>query len=230
VFGRSGSKGILFDISTSVREASMRWIPTVLLSMFLQAPSQNLPPAYPRTGATKMLDNQRVQVWNIAWLKGEPSPLHRHIYDLVGVYYEPGDRMIISPEGARRPVSTSEGDIAFQRTGVTHIEEGTSESPLRAVFIEMKEGEPSGRTAAPDDTAPTIGGIGAKRLLDNDRVTVWKYSYGLGMDGPRHRHDRDTIVVWIQHGAPHAVFVPAGTIHSEEQTGVMSEANIFELK
>jgi hypothetical protein len=208
----------------------MLWILTILLPLFLQPPSQNLPPAYPRAGATKILDNQRVQVWKIAWLKGEPSPLHRHIYDLVGVYYEPGDRMIISPEGTRRPVSTAAGEIAFQRKGVTHIEEGTSESPLRAVFIEMKDGEPSGRAATADDTAPTVGGIGVRRLLDNERVTVWKYSYGLGMDGPRHRHDRDTIVVWIQDRTPHAVFVPAGTIHSEEQTGVISEATIFELK
>jgi hypothetical protein len=208
----------------------MRAVLAALLSLFLQAPPQNLPPAYPRAGAAKILDNAHLQVWSIAWLKGKPSPLHRHVYDLVGVYYEPGDRMIISPEGARRPVSTTAGEIAFQRKGVTHIEEGISEPPLRAVFIEMKDEQPSGRVVTSDDTVPTMGGIGAKRLLDNERVTVWKYSYGFGMDGPRHRHDRDTIVVWIQEHTPHAVFVPAGTIHSEEQTGVISEATIFELK
>jgi hypothetical protein len=208
----------------------MRALLTALLSLFLQAPPGNLPPAYPRAGATKILDNARLQVWSIAWLKGKPSPLHRHIYDLVGIYYEPGDRMIISPDGARRPVSTAAGEIAFQRSGVTHIEEGVSESPLRAVFIEMKDEQPSGRVVTSDDTAPTIGGIGAKRLLDNERVTVWKYSYGFGMDGPRHRHDRDTVVVWIQERTPHAVFVAAGTVHSEEQTGVISDATIFELK
>ena len=190
----------------------------------------SLPPAYPRVGTTKLLDNDRVQVWNIAWLKGQPSPLHRHVYDLVGVYYEPGDRMIISPEGNKRPVSTKAGDIAFQRKGVTHIEEGISDSPLRAVFIEMKNDGPTGRTAAPSDEAPSMSGIGAKQLLDNDRVTVWAYSYGLGPDGPRHRHDRDTVVVWIQDRTPHAVWLPAGTVHAEEQTGVISEATIFELK
>ena len=85
----------------------MRMIVTVLLSLSLQSPTTpTLPPAYPRPGATKILDNPDVQVWNIAWLKGQPSPLHKHIYDLTGVYYEPGDRMIISPEGAKRPVST----------------------------------------------------------------------------------------------------------------------------
>ena len=81
----------------------MRWVAFVLLPLLAQAPAK-LPPAYPRAGAVKILDNDQVQVWNIAWLKGQPSPLHRHLYDLVGVYYEPGDRMIISPEGAKRPI------------------------------------------------------------------------------------------------------------------------------
>jgi hypothetical protein len=208
----------------------MRWILTAFLPLFLQAPPQNLPPAYPRAGATKIFDNALVQVWNITWPKGQPSPLHRHIYDLAGTYYEPGDRLIISPEGAKRPVSTKAGDVTFQRKGLTHIEEGVSDSPLRAVFVEMKDDGPSGRVATPADAAPTIGGIGARQLLDNDRVTIWKYSYGFGMDGPRHRHDRDTVVVWVDDRTPHAVFVPAGTIHSEEQTGVISDAVIFELK
>src|SRR5437879_11079035 len=112
----------------------------VILAALIQiAP---LPPAYPRVGATKILDNPRVQWWNIAWLKGQPSPLHRHIYDLVGVYYEPGDRMIIAVDGSKRPVSTKAGDVVFQRKGVTHIEEGTSDAPLRSVFVEMKTDGP----------------------------------------------------------------------------------------
>ncbi len=208
----------------------MRWILMALLSLPVQAPPDKLPPAYPRPGATKMIDNARVQVWNIAWLKGVSYPLHRHIYDLAGVYFSPGDRLIISADGTKRPVSTKAGDIAFQRSGVTHIEEGTSDPPLRAVFVELKEPAPSGRTATVDEGAPPLSGIGVKKLLDNDRVTVWAYSYGFGMDGPRHRHDVDSVVVWITDGTPHAAWVPAGTIHSEESLGVISEATIFELK
>jgi len=114
-------------------------------------------------------------VWNIAWLKGQPSPLHRHVYDLVGVYYEPGDRMIISPEGAKRPVSTQAWNIAFQRAGLTHIEEGTSDAPLRSVFIEMKRPGTYGTSGGAGD-APAFAGDGATQKLDNDRVTVWEYT------------------------------------------------------
>ena len=141
----------------------------VILAALIQiAP---LPPAYPRVGATKILDNPRVQVWNIAWLKGQPSPLHRHLYDLVGVYYEPGDRMIISPEGAKRPVSTKAWDIAFQRVGVTHIEEGTSEAPLRAVFVEMKQPGPYGADTATSDVPPFSAACGQGNALLTARQT-----------------------------------------------------------
>src|SRR6185295_2751760 len=130
----------------------MRVIVATILWLLAQspAPPPTLPPAYPRAGTTKILDNDRVQVWNIAWLKGQPSPLHRHRYDLVGVDYEPGNRMIISPEGARRPVSTAAWESAFQREGLTHIEEGVSDPPLRAVFVEMTQPGPYGVDSKPN--------------------------------------------------------------------------------
>ena len=147
----------------------MRWIVTVVL---LGAQTSALPPPFPREGATRMFDNARVQVWDVAWLRRE-YPLHRHPYDLVVVYYAPGDRIITSQTGERRPVSTPAWDTAFRRRGLTHIEEGTSDPPLRAVFIEMKD-EPR-----PDvlDTGgvPPFPAVAGKQLLDNDRTTVWEF-------------------------------------------------------
>jgi hypothetical protein len=209
----------------------MRWILTALLPFALQAAPPNLPPAYPRAGATKILDNARVQVWNIAWLKGQPSPMHRHIYDLIGLYYEPGDRIIISPEGEKRPVSTTAGQPIFQRRGVTHIEEGVSDKPLRAVFVELKDEAPSGKVVSSGEgDPPPLASIGVKQLLDSERGTIWGYRYGFGMNGPRHKHTRDAVVMWIVDGKVNVEWVPAGTMHSEEEVGVISEATIFELK
>jgi len=207
----------------------MRWILTVLLSFLAQTapPPANLPPAYPRAGATKILDNDRVQVWNIAWLKGQPSPLHRHLYDLVGVYYEPGDRMIISTQGEKRPVSTKAWDIAFQRKDVTHIEEGVSDAPLRAVFVEMKRSGPYGADAAAGG-APAFSGEGATQKLDNERVTVWEYT--LARAGSRHRHLHDTIVVAIDGQRPRATWVAQGTAHVDEGSGTASRVYLFEIK
>jgi len=204
----------------------MRWVAFALLSVLVQAAAGKLPPAYPRAGAVKILDNDRVQVWNIAWLKGQPSPLHRHLYDLVGVYYEPGDRMIISTEGAKRPVSTKAWDIAFQKEGITHIEEGTSDAPLRAVFVEMKQAGPYGTDVSSGD-APAFSGTGATQKLDNERVTVWEF-----MQPPsgRHRHTHDAVVAAIDGQKPRALFVKQGTVHADEGAGTASRYYVFEIK
>ena len=204
----------------------MRWVAAALFSIFIQT-SANLPPAYPRAGAVKILDNDRVQVWNIAWLKGQPSPLHRHLYDLVGVYYEPGDRMIISPEGAKRPVSTKAWDISFQLAGVTHIEEGVSDAPLRAAFVEMKQTGPYGTDTAGGD-APAFTGEGATQKLDNDRVTVWEFTKMPA--AASHRHTRDAVVVAIDGQRPRATWVGRGTVHAREDIGTAPRIYVFEIK
>ena len=206
----------------------MRWPMMSIVALLVQATSfpANLPPAYPRAGARKILENDRVQVWNIAWLKGQPTPLHRHLYDLVGVYYEPGDRIITSPEGATRPVSTKAWDIAFQRSGITHIEEGTSETPLRSVFVEMKRQGPYGSDAT--GNGPEFSGVGGTQKLDNDRVTVWEFTQSPAAKS--HRHVHDAVVVAIGEPEPTASWIAQGTIHTEEGPLRATRIYLFEIK
>ena len=201
----------------------MRWMTTILLFVLQAAP---LPPAYPRPGASTLLENDRVIVWNIAWLK-QQYPLHRHLYDLVGVYYAPGDRMIISADGSKRPVSTKAWDTAFQLRGVTHIEEGASDVPLRAVFIEMKDDAPRGNRLEPATPSGFPQG-GARQFLDNERVIAWELMPG---SAPQpHRHLLDAVVLSFTGQAPHASFVARGTVHQDEGTGAAEHSYAFELK
>jgi hypothetical protein len=201
----------------------MRWL---LMSALLGLQTAPLPPAYPRPGATKIFENSRVVVWDIAWLK-QQYPLHRHVYDLVGVYYSPGDRVIVSVDGARRPVSTKAWDTAYQNRGVTHIEEGASDEPLRAVFIEMKEDKPRGM---PEQTpaGASFPVETAKQLYDNERVLAWELRPG---PEPRpHRHGRDTVIIAFTGQTPHVTFVPAGTAHPDDPVGSAEHLYAFELK
>ena len=206
----------------------MRTIASAILIASVSASGgQNLPPPYPRTGTTGLIDNQRVQVWDVSWPKGAPSPLHRHLYDMTGVYYHPGDRVITEVDGSKRAITTAAGRIQWQLKGVTHIEEGTSDVSVRAVMIELKGDGPSGKVDTASQVAPFKGS--SKPLLDNARVTVWDYARSSIPPSP-HRHPMDTVVVWTEASRGHAVFMPAGTVHTEEPIGSAGKATIFELK
>jgi hypothetical protein len=84
---------------------------------------------------------------------------------------------------------------------VTHIEEGTSDAPLRSIFVEMKRQELYGTAMASTD-APAFSGAGATQRLDNDRVTVWEYIGPITWS--RHTHLHDTVVVVIDTPSPRA--------------------------
>ena len=203
----------------------MRWM-LVALAVFLQ--TSQYPPGYPRPGATKLFENDRVVVWDIGWLKQE-YPVHRHVYALAGVYYTSGDRAITNLEGRRREISTEAWGTAFQRAGVTHIEEGTSDSPLRAVFFEMKEDGPSGQR----DTATTPPAFPAghgEQLRDNDRIIAWKYNPPGGAAAAPHRHAYDAVLVWFDGLTPHVSFITHGTVHSDDGIGDTEHAYVFEVK
>lgn len=201
----------------------MRWMFVTLVCLLQAAP---LPTAYPRPGATKLFENARVVVWDIAWLK-QRYPLHRHRSDLTGVYYTDGDRVIVSESGERRPVHTKAWDTAFQLKGVTHIEEGASDAPLRAVFAELKEPSASGVVDTSTTPAAFPAG-GVKPLRDNERSILWEF---VPPPAPgTHRHLRDAVVITFTGQKPTVSFTTRGTVHNEEGAAGADRLYVIELK
>ena len=168
-------------------------------SLTLAAQQPELPPPFPRTNATRLLENDRINVWDIVWPKGQPTALHRHIYDQVGTYYARGGRIIRTPDGQARTTVTEVGSLSTTRKGTTHIEEGNTDPPLRAVFIELKKDGPSGAKPA-DVGAPAFPRDGAKQLMDDDRVTAWDLNWTAGPQGLHYRAPLDTVIVWLGDG------------------------------
>lgn len=160
---------------------------------------QQLPPPFPRTNATKLFENERINVWNIVWPKGQPTALHRHIYDQVGTYYARGGRTITTPDGQKRSNMTEVGSLSATRKGTTHIEEGNTDPPLQAVFIELKQDKSSG-TAPADVGTPTFPREGAKQVQDDDRVAAWDVAWASGAAGFKYRASREVVVIWLGDG------------------------------
>ena len=125
--------------------------------------------------------------------------MHRHVYDQVGTYYVTGGRLITTPDGVSRSATTPVGALSTTRKGTTHIEEGATDPPLRAVFIELKKDAGSGQPENASGTMPVFA-RGAKPLLDDERVVVWDYTWTPGAPAASSRYTRDTIVVWLAPG------------------------------
>jgi hypothetical protein len=198
------------------------------LALLFLAQAQTYPLPFLRPGTTNMLENDRVVVWDISWLK-QAYPTHRHIYDFAGVYYTSGDRIIVSPEGVRSPNSSVAWDTFFLRRGLTHSEEGASEQPLRGVFVEFKQPQPLGAIDA-RTSPPAFPGISGRQLRDSDRVTIWELAPASGASWPPHLHPRDAVIVAFTALKPRVTFVERGTVHNDEQTSGADRVFAFEVK
>src|SRR5436190_7655495 len=107
--------------------SEMRLIVCTSLVMALGA--QTYPPAFPRLTATKLMETDRFVVWDIVWPKGEATPMHRHVHDQVGTYYQSGGRAITTLDGETRQATTAVGALSTTKMGTTHIEAGTTDPP-----------------------------------------------------------------------------------------------------
>lgn len=156
-----------------------------------------LPPPFPRANAIRLLETQKVVVWDIVWPSGQPTAMHRHPHDQVGTYYARGGRKITQPDGTVRTSMTEVGSLSTTRKGTTHIEEGNTDPPLRAVFIELLQ-DTGPSSPAPDTSALAQGA--STPALDDDRVTVWDVVWKPGSDGLKYRANRDTVIVFLGAG------------------------------
>ena len=186
------------------------------------------PPAYPRDGAIKVLENDHVIVWDIRWLK-QDYPIHRHRYDHTGVYYSPGDRIITSTEGEAREIHTDAWNISFQLAGVTHTESGISDEPLRAVFIQIKR--PVAGAIETNSSVPQFPYDSPLERRSNERVRVWEYDGDFSSTAnSAHYHGNDAVVVWFDANTQASVhFISRGTVHSKDIPTAAVDVFIFEI-
>jgi hypothetical protein len=207
-----------------------------------------LPPAWPREGATKLIENERVIIWETIWKKDVAQPLHEHKYDLTGVFLRWGRIKVTRPDGTvsdnPEPFPVPRG--YFQAKGVVHKEEGIGEPERHAISVEIKDYIPP--ALAPKAGFPlAFPREGAEQVLDNERVTIWDYRWPTGRAVPVHFHDKDAIIVYIEPGTvlnkdlegreeksvrayKDVVFRPRNRVHTEEAISGTPRAMIIELK
>jgi hypothetical protein len=95
-----------------------------------EAKAKGIPGQFPREGAIKLFENERLTVWDNRWPPGVEGPLHAHYRTVVGLFVEAGE---LGPT-AVRPV----GWVNYSAPRMPpHTEIATKGSP-RAIFLEWK--------------------------------------------------------------------------------------------
>jgi len=123
--------------------AALGVICSLLLGPNLRADSSKIEgptpvPAYPRPGAVKVLENDRVIIWRVTFNKGVPTPLHVHKLDKVTVFMEQTTIADTSTDGKRDVWTVKAGSAYYSKAGTIHIEEGLDDAPREVIVVELK--------------------------------------------------------------------------------------------
>jgi hypothetical protein len=95
------------------------------------------PLAFPRPGAKKLLENERVVVWQYTWHTNQPTPMHFHDKDVLVVFEGNGTLKSATPAGASTDSTYKFGDFRFNRRDRVHSETLVA-GELSAVMTELK--------------------------------------------------------------------------------------------
>jgi hypothetical protein len=129
---------------SGLRETALRGGPIHEIMVWLKdakpktiANPTKYPTAWPRPGAVKMFENDRVIAWHYSWLKGRPAPMHFHIHQqVIGERYI-GAIKTITEDGKETMGPTEAGQIRFTEPGRMHSEDWGA-GKVSAVILELK--------------------------------------------------------------------------------------------
>ena len=126
-FWKQGALAVSEKLLVSLRPGRVEPLPN----------TSGLPLAMDRPGAKKVLDNDRVTVWDYRWNPNVPTPMHFHDKDVVVMFLEEGDLKSTTVKGEVTLNQHKPGTIRFNARDRAHNEElvrGTQ----RAIIVELK--------------------------------------------------------------------------------------------
>ncbi len=127
--GKAGSKPVS-NGRTIVIELKDNKIPPL-------ANTSGLPNAFPRPGSKKLLENNRVIVWDYSWTTGVATPMHFHDKDVVVTYLKDGTLKSTTPDGKVTMNPYKFGDVKYNNRNRSHTETLVKGSQ-RAIITEFK--------------------------------------------------------------------------------------------
>ncbi len=167
------------------------------------------------------IDSERVTVRE---LTSAPTRLVATALDQVRVYLAPTSVTVARGERQGRTRIAAIGDAYFVARGARVLEEATTGAALRTIVIELKDHPvaPLANTSGYPNAFPRPG---SKKVVEDERVLVWDYTWTPGQPTPMHFHDKDAVVVFLRQGALEST-TPDGQSVVNELTVGMTRFNL----
>ena len=210
------------------------------------APAQDYPPAWPRPGATLLIENDRGAAYNVIYAKDRPTPMHRHRYFFAGLDLNTATIKVTRPDGTFSLGPVVKDHMWYLPKDLTHQEMSTTEPGRHTVVIDIKD--KSVPEAANTTSFPTNRYAAYQtKVVDNDRVVIWDCAWPSGADGVTSFDSRDMFIAFAEGGelsistpgrpakvqhydAGQAIFLPGGQARALGSAGGTIHAMLVEVK
>jgi hypothetical protein len=161
--------------------------------------AQKYAPPLPRDGAKKIQETDGFLIWDVTWENGKSTGMHQLELDQVSVTLTEGAVKVSRPDGTWSIEQERFGSVRFESKGTVVAEEGVSDEPSRAMVFQLKESVPPKRPIT-EGVPGQFPGVGGVKLFETDRITVWDYSWKVGVLGIRHLHYNQSAAVFLEGG------------------------------
>ena len=183
--------------------------------------AEDAPSPFPRDGAKKLKENDRVVFWEVTWEKGNSTGMQTTQRDLIYITMEEGGVKVTRPDKTSTTEFDRFGSVGFEPKGTARAQEGVSDKPRRAIVVELKPLASAKKIEIKTDGLPnTFPRPMTAKLFETDQVNVWDDRWEMGRAGMLHAHYTD--LAWV--------FLEAGELHSISAKGVSSPKNTVRVK
>jgi hypothetical protein len=209
-------------------------------------PGGDLPPGWPRPGATLLVENDRGAAYNVVYPKDQPTPFHRHRYFFAGLDLNTATIRVTQPDSKSDLHPVIKNRMWYLPKGLTHQEMSTTDPGRHTVVIDIKDKSvpaAPNQTNFPTDSYATY----QSKVVDNDRVVIWDCAWSPGADAVTAFDSRDMFLAFAEGGdlsiaapgqpakvqhydAGQAIFLPGGQARTIGSAGGTIHAMLVEVK
>jgi hypothetical protein len=162
-------------------------------------PANDLPPGWPRPGASLLVENDRGAAYNVVYPRDRPTPFHRHRYFFAGLDLNTATIQVTQLDGKSGLHPVIKNHMWYLPKGLAHQEMSTTDPGRHTVVIDIK-----------DKSVPeAVNGTGfpvnmyasyQSKVVDNDRVIIWDCAWSPGANGITAFDSRDMFLAFAEGG------------------------------